>query len=91
MIRLETKNYNTTIIEKKQKITIVNVSLMKKYYLLILFKTNSRSRKKQVEALHFLNPKQQLKSIEGIFPWNFLNIETKEEIDTIEMDRTINH
>ena len=91
MIRLETKNYNTTITEKKQKITIVNVSLVKKYYLLILFKANSRSRKKQVEALLFLNPKQQLKSIEGIFPWNFLNIETKDEIDTIEMDRTINH
>ena len=68
MIRLETKNYNTTITEKKQKITIVNVSLVKKYYLLILFKANSRSRKKQVEALLFLNPKQQLKSIEGIFP-----------------------
>ena len=35
--------------------------------------------------MQYLNPKQQLKSIEDLFPKNFLNTETKNEIDEIKM------
>ena len=43
-------------------------------------KNNWRSRKKSVDALKDLKPKEQTKSIEGIFPERYESVEIKNEI-----------
>ena len=43
-------------------------------------KNNWRSRKKSVDALKDLKPKEQTKSIEGIFPEGYESVEIKNEI-----------
>ena len=47
-------------------------------------KTIGDQREKQIKTLEDLNPKEQRKSIEGIFPEGYESVEIKSEINKIK-------